>query len=60
MKDLRVALEDWFGRNGGAIPSSIEDMVRKGEEKLDKRIKMLKLANKGGWEVVDAYVTEPV
>ena len=43
-----VALEDWFGKNGGAIPSSIENMVRKGEEKLDKRIKMLKLANKEG------------
>ncbi len=60
MEDLRVALEDWFGRNGGAIPSSIEDVVRKGEEKLDERIKMLKLADKGGWEAVDAYVTEPV
>ena len=35
-------------------------MVRKGEEKLDERIKMLKLADKGGWEAVDAYVTEPV
>ena len=58
--DLRVALEDWFGKNGGSIPSSIEDVVRKGEEKLDERIKMLKLADKGGWEAVDAYVTEPV
>ena len=44
-----------MGKNGGAIPSSIE-----GEEKLDERIKMLKLADKGGWETVDAYVTEPV
>ena len=53
-------MEDWFGRNGGTIPVTIEDVVRKGEEKLDERIKMLKLADKGGWEVVDAYVTEPV
>ena len=60
MDDLRVALEDWFGKNGGAIPLSIEDMVRKGEEKLDERIKILKLGDKGGWEAVDAYVTEPV
>ena len=58
--DLQVALEDWFGKNGGLIPSSIEDVVRKGEEKLDERIKMLKLADKGGWEAVDAYVTESV
>ena len=42
------------------IPSSIEDVVRKGEEKLDERINMLRLADKGGWDVVDAYVTEPV
>ena len=60
VEDLRVALEDWFGRNGGAIPSSIEDVVRNGEEKLDERIKMLKLADKGGWGAVDAYVTELV
>ena len=44
--DLRVALEDWFGKNGGVIPLSIEDVVRKGEEKLNERIKMLKLADK--------------
>ena len=60
VEDLRVALEDWFGRNGGMIPATIEDVVKKGEEKLDERIKMLKLADKGGWEAVDAYVTEPV
>ena len=60
VNNLRVALEDWFRKNGGVIPSSIEDVVRKGEEKLDERIKMLKLADKGGWEVVDAYVMEPV
>ena len=48
MEDLRVVLEDWFGRNGGTIPSAIEDVVKKGEEKLDERIKMLKLADKGG------------
>ena len=58
--DLRVAMEDWFGKNSGLIPSSIEDVVRKGEEKLDERIKMLKLADKGGWEAVDAYVIESV
>ena len=33
---------------------------RKGEEKLDGRIKMLKLPDKGGWEAVDAYETDPV
>ena len=57
VEDLRVALEDWFGRNGSTIPATIEDVVKKGEEKLDERIKMLKLADKGGWEAVDAYVT---
>ena len=48
VEDLQVALEDWFGRNGGTIPATIEDVVKKGEEKLDERIKMLKLADKGG------------
>ena len=59
VEDLRVVLEDWFRRNG-MIPFTIEDVVRKGEEKLHERIKMLKLADKGGWEAVDVYVTEPV
>ena len=39
---------------------SIEDVVRNDEEKLDERIKMLKSADKGGLEVVGAYVTEAV
>ena len=60
VEDLRVALEDWFGKNGGVIPLSIEDVVRKGEKKLEERIKMLRLADKGGWDAVDAYVMEPV
>ena len=42
------------------LPSSIEDVVGRGEEKLDGAIKILKLADKGGWEAVDAYVTDPV
>ena len=60
MEDLRVVLEEWFRKNGRLVPSSIEDMVRKGEEKLDGRIKVLKLADKGGWDAVDAYVTDLV
>ena len=41
-----MALEEWFGKNGRLVPSSIEDMVRKGKEKLDGRLKVLKLTNK--------------
>ena len=55
-----TALENCFRRNGGTIPPTIEEVVKKGEEKLDERIKMLKLADKGGWEAVGTYVTEPV
>ena len=39
---------------------SIEDIVRKGEDKLDVRINVLKLADKGGWVTIDNYVTDPV
>ena len=55
-----MVLEEWFGKNRRLVLSSIEDVVRKGEDKLDCSIKVLKLTNKGGWEAVDAYVTDPV
>ena len=55
-----MALEDWFGKNGGTIPVTIEDVVRKDEKEIDGRIKMLKLADKALWEAVENYVMEPL
>ena len=58
MDDLRVALEDWFEKNGEPIPVMTEDGVQKGEKEIDDRIKMLKLANKASCYSVDNYVTD--
>ena len=41
------------------IPSSIEEVTKKGEQELDLRIKMLRNTDKASWLAVDNFVTDP-
>ena len=54
-----MALEDHFGSRD-AVPPKRETVVRKGERVIDERIKVLKLADKGGWLAVDKYQSDPL
>ena len=35
VEDMRMELEDWFGKQGRSVPEKLEDVVRKGEKKID-------------------------
>ena len=42
------------------VPRNIEEAVKKGEKKIEERIKMLWMADKASWLSVDKYVTDPL
>ena len=49
--DYWLVLEEYFG--GKKVPAKMEAVVRRGEEKIDERLKMLKMADKVSWLAVD-------
>ena len=51
VEDYRMVLEKYFGRNKMEVLARIEDVVKKGEKKIDERIKMLRMADKASWRV---------
>ena len=42
------------------VPASIEEVVKRGERKIDDHIKCLRLADKASWLAVDHYVRDPL
>ena len=58
--DFRMELERHFGARGREVPASIEEVIKRGEEKIEERIKCLKLADKSSWLAVDHYVRDPL
>ena len=59
VEDYRLLLEEYF-RSKRKIPDKIEEVVKRGEEKIDEQIKMLKMADKVSWLAIDNYVTDPI
>ena len=57
--DYQMVLEDYFGGKK-KIPAKMEAVVRRGEEKIDEMLKMLKMADKVSWLVVYEYVADPL
>ena len=60
VEDMRLILEDYFGDRNMEVPRNIEEAVKKGERKIEERIKMLRMADKASWLAVDKYVTDPL
>ena len=60
VEDFRLVLENYFGEKNMEVPRCIEEAVKRGEKKIEERIKMLRLANKASWLDVDKYVTDPM
>ena len=58
--DFRNVLERYFGARGKEVPTSIEEVIKKGESKIEERIKCLRLADKVSWLAVDHYVRDPL
>ena len=46
--DYRLVLEEYFGGKKN-VPAKMEAVVRRGEEKIDERLKMLKMVDKVSW-----------
>ena len=42
------------------VPAKMEAVVRRGEEKVDERLKMLMMADKVSWLAMDKYVVDPL
>ena len=60
VEDFRLVLENYFGEKNMEVPRCIEEAVKKGEKKIEERIKMLRLADKASWLALDKYVTDPL
>ena len=58
--DFRMELERHFGARGKEVPANLEAVVKRGEEKIEERIKCLKLADKSSWLAVDHYIRDPL
>ena len=56
---VRKQLEDHFGSKKD-VPEKIEEAIKIGEKEIDERIKMLRMADKASWLVVDKYVADPL
>ena len=59
VEDYRQALEEYFG-DRKKVPARIEAVVRKGEKEIDGRIKVLRMADRVSWLVVDKYQADPL
>ena len=59
MDNYLPVLEEYFGGKK-KVPAKMEAVVRRGEEKIDERLKMLKMADKVSWLAVDKYVVDPL
>lgn len=57
--DYRLVLEEHFGGKKN-IPAKIEAVVKRGEVKIDERLKMLRMADKVSWLAVDKYMADPL
>ena len=53
-EDLRDSLEDELG----TLPEAIDDVIKKGENKLGDRLHLLKVADKYGWVSVTEFCEE--
>ena len=60
VEDFHAVLEHYFGSKGKEVPASIEEVVKRGERKIDERIKCLRLVDKASWLAVDHYVRDPL
>ena len=59
VEDVRKQLEKHFGSKR-EVPQKIEEVIKLGEKEIDKRIKMLKMADKVSWLAVEKYVADPL
>ena len=59
IEDVRKQLEDHFGSRR-EVPEKIEGAIRLGEKEIDKRIKLLKMADKASWSAVEKYAADPL
>ena len=57
--DFCQALEDYFG-DRRKIPSKIKSVVKKGEEEINGRIRVLRMADRVPWLAVDKYLADPL
>ena len=57
--DYRLVLEEYFGGKKN-VPVKMEAVVKRGEEIIDERLKMLKMVDKVSRMAVDKYVADPL
>ena len=57
--DYHDALEKHFG-DRKKIPAKLESVVKKGENEINERIKVLKMADRVSWAAVDKYQADPL
>merc|ERR1711873_19569 len=59
VEDFRLALEEEYGGKKN-IPPKLVAVVKKGEREINKRIKLLKMADRHSWGTVERYQADPL
>ena len=59
MEDMRRQLKKYFSSRR-EVPQKIEEVVKLGEKEINKRIKILRMADKGGWGAIEKFIADPL
>ena len=59
MEDMRRQLEKHFSSRR-EVTQKIEEVVKLGEKEINERIKILRMADKGGWSAIEKFIADPL